>query len=159
MDTALTTGAIAEQQRFITKVFGWMSVALVVSGVAAFFVASSPSAMGIIFGNPLVFYGLLGFELLMVIVLTWAINKISAEIATALFILYAITTGLTLSVIFLIYTVSSITSTFFVTALTFAAMALHDYTTKRDLTTMGNFLIMALIGLILASVVNIFWNN
>lgn len=151
--------SLDEQQIFITKVFGWMSLALVVSGLTALVVVESASVVKLIFGNILIFYVLLGLELLEVIFLSAAVKNISAALATTVFLLYAFTTGLTLSVVFLVYSASSIASTFLVTSLTFGAMALYGYTTRRDLTSIGSFLTMALFGLVIASIVNLFWAN
>lgn len=148
-----------EQANFITKVFTWMSAALVLTGLTAYLVASSPTMIQLIFGYKIVFYGLIIGELLMVGYLSSMVGRMSADTATFVFLLYAVVNGLTLSVIFMLYTASSIAGTFLVTAGTFAAMALYGYTTKRDLTSWGNLLFMALIGLILASVVNMFFHN
>jgi uncharacterized protein len=148
-----------ETRRFFQKVYGWMFLGLLVSGGTAFYVASSPSMINLILGNKLIFYGLLITELLLVIGLVSLVKKLSANAATAMFLLYAFTTGLTLSVIFLVYTLGSIGQVFFITAGMFGAMSLYGYTTKKDLTGMGQMLIMALFGLIIASVVNIFMRN
>lgn len=148
-----------EQANFITKVFTWMSAALVLTGLTAYLVASSPTLIQLIFGYKIVFYALIIGELLMVGYLSSMVSRMSADTATFVFLLYSVVNGLTLSVIFMLYTASSIAGTFLVTAGTFAAMALYGYTTKRDLTSWGNLLFMALIGLILASVVNMFFHN
>lgn len=148
-----------EQANFITKVFTWMSAALVLTGLTAYLVASSPTLIQLIFGYKFVLFGLIIGEVLMVGYLSSMVGRMSADTATFVFLLYAVVNGLTLSVIFLVYTAGSIAGTFLVTAGTFAAMALYGYTTKRDLTSWGNLLFMALIGLILASVVNMFFHN
>ena len=148
-----------EQANFITRVYGWMSLALVITGLTAFYVASTPKLIELIFSNSLVFYGLIIIELLSVGYLALAIQKMSAARATTVFIAYSILNGLTFAMIFLIFTAGSIASTFFITAGTFGAMSLYGYYTKQDLTSFGNLAIMALIGLIIASVVNLFWNN
>ena len=109
-----------------------------------------------IFTNQILFWGLLIAELGLVIGLSAAINKLSLTVATLMFVLYSVINGATMSFIFLAYTASSITNVFFITAGTFAAMALFGYFTKTDLTSMGKILMMALIGVIIASVVNIF---
>ena len=119
----------------------------------------TPSVLRVIFGNRAVFFGLIIGELVLVIALSAAIQRISAGVASAMFLLYAGINGLTISAIFLIYTGQSIASTFFVTAGTFGAMSLYGYYTKRDLTSIGNLCFMLLLGLILASVVNFFWAN
>jgi FtsH-binding integral membrane protein len=122
-------------------------------------VAFTPSITSLIFDNRFIFYGLLILQLGMVLYLSFLVKKISAFNATLAFIGYSIVTGLTLSVIFLVYTVSSIIATFFITAGVFGAMSAYGYFTKRDLTTIGNLLLMALLGLIIASVVNLFYFN
>ncbi len=148
-----------EQASFITKVYGWMSGALFITAAVAMFVASTPALVQVIFGNRLVFYALLFGELALVGWLSLAVQRMSAATATAAFIGYAALNGLTLAVIFLVFTAGSIASTFLITAGTFGAMSLYGYTTKRDLTTLGNLLMMALFGLIIASIVNWFWSN
>ena len=148
-----------EQANFITKVYGWMSGGLVVTALIAAWVASSPAALNLILGNKLVFYGLLIGELLMVGYLAAASKRISADVATLLFVGFAALNGLTLSVIFVAFTSASIASTFYITAGTFAVMSAYGYFTKRDLTSIGNLAFMALIGIIIASVVNMFFKN
>jgi FtsH-binding integral membrane protein len=148
-----------EHTDFITKVYGWMTFALFLSGMTSAWVAFTPSITSLIFDNRFIFYGLLILQLGMVLYLSFLVKKISAFNATLAFIGYSIVTGLTLSVIFLVYTVSSIIATFFITAGVFGAMSAYGYFTKRDLTTIGNLLLMALLGLIIASVVNLFYFN
>lgn len=156
----LTEHAIAaEQQRFMTKVFGWMFIALLVTGIVAMITANTPTIALVIANNPVLFFGLLISELILVGVLSALVQKLSAAWATFIFLLYSLLNGLTFSVIFMVFTTESIATTFFVTAGTFGIMAIYGYTTKRDLTKFGSFLFMALIGLILASVVNIFLKN
>jgi FtsH-binding integral membrane protein len=150
---------VIEQQRFITKVYGWMSFALLITGLTAFITASSPTMLGAIFGNKLVFYGLLIGEIVMVFALVALIGRISAAAATLMFLAYSVVNGLTISAIFIAFTQGSIATTFFVTAGTFGAMSLYGYVTKTDLTKVGNILLMALVGLIIASVVNMFFQN
>jgi len=144
---------------FISKVYGWMSAALVITGVVAMWAASTPAVLNAIFpasGSMLPFYLLIGAEFGAVIFLSARINKMTAETAGIVFLLYSVLNGLTLSMVFLIYTSSSIASTFLVTAATFGVMSAYGYMTKKDLTSLGNLAFMALIGLIIGSVVNIF---
>ncbi|MEZ0485091.1 Bax inhibitor-1/YccA family protein [Fibrella aquatica] len=148
-----------EQAAFMTQVYGWMSVALLLTAVVSIYTASSETLLGLIFGNRFVFYGLLIVQVLMVIGLSSMINRMTALTVTAVFIAYSALNGLTMASIFLIYTGSSIASTFFITSLTFGAMSVYGYFTKTDLTRMGSLLMMALIGLIIASVVNLFLQN
>ena len=148
-----------QETSLIRDVYLWMCGALIITGLTGYYVATNFSIQEFIFTNRFVFYGLIIAEFALVIGLSAAINKISAMTATLMFLLYAVLNGATLSSIFLIYELGSITTTFFVTAGTFGAMALYGATTKRDLTKMGSILVMALIGLIIAAVVNIFLKN
>lgn len=143
----------------LTGVYWWMTFALIVSGLTAYMVGTSPELAKIFVRNQAVFLILVIVEFVMVIGITAGINKLSAATATALFILYAAINGLTLSVIFLAYTMSSIALTFAVTAGTFGVMALIGTVTKKDLTSFGGLFMMLLLGLIIASVVNMFWAN
>ena len=138
------------------KVYVWMTLALVLTGVTAYGVASSPGVITAIFSNQLLFWGLIIAEFALVFGISAAINRLSLTTATLMFVLYSVINGAVLSSIFLIYTLSSIASVFFITAGTFGVMALIGYTTKTDLTSMGKILFMALIGIIIATIVNIF---
>lgn len=149
----------AEQARFMTKVYGWMSLALLTSAAFAVFIASSPSLIQAIFGNRVLFWILIIAQFGAVIALSAAIQKMSTMVATMVFLGYSALTGITLSSIFLIYTAGSIASTFVITALTFGAMSAYGYFTKRDLTTIGNMAMMGLIGIVIASLFNIFFQN
>ena len=145
----------AEQAAFMRKVYAIMAFGLGATGLTALVVAHS-SLQKLILGTPGVFFGLLIAELVMVWTFASLARRLSAVGAAALFYIYAMMNGLTLSIVFLVYTASSIESTFFVTAATFAAMSAYGYVTKRDLTGVGNFMFMGLVGLIIASFVN-FW--
>lgn len=138
------------------KVYVWMTLALVITGFTAFGIAENPGLVYTIVTNRLLFWGLIIGEFALVMAIYGAIGKLSATAATLLFVLYSIVNGATLSVIFLAYTMTSIVSVFFITAGTFAVMAFIGYTTKTDLTSFGKMLMMGLIGIILATVVNIF---
>ena len=138
------------------KVYVWMTLALMITGATAYGVATSPGIQMALFSNQLLFWGLVIAEFALVIGISAAINRLSLTTATLMFILYSVINGAMLSSIFLIYTMSSIASVFFITAGTFGVMALIGYTTKKDLTSMGKILFMALIGIIIATVVNIF---
>jgi uncharacterized protein len=144
----------AQQAAFIRKVYAFMAAGLGATGLTSLVVFNSDTARQIIFGNRIVFYGLLIAELALVWSFSRIASRLSAVGAASLFYAYSILNGLTLSVIFLVYTHGSIASTFFVTAGTFAAVSAYGYATKRDLTGVGSFMIMGLFGLILASVVN-----
>ena len=149
--------AVSAQQSYITRVYGWMAGALVITALVALNVANSGAAQEFLHsGGKLLFYGMLFAQLGVVFVLSGMIEKLNAVAATALFVVYSILTGITLSSIFMIYTAGSLASTFGVTALTFGIMSLYGYTTKRDLTSIGSLGLMALVGIIIASIVNIF---
>ena len=144
---------------FIRGVYNWMGIGLATTAVVALMTASSPSLLRMIYGNSIVFFGLIIGELALVLALSAGISRMRAATATLMFFVYSALNGLTLSVILLAYTKASIASTFFITAGTFGAMSLYGYTTKKDLTSWGSFLFMGLIGIILASVVNIFFHS
>ena len=139
--------------------YRWMSLGLALTGLVAFFISESPSATHFILGNRMVFFGLLFAELGMVIAFSAAAARVTAATAALMFLSYAALNGLTLSVIFLAYTQASLAETFFVTAGTFGALSLYGATTKRDLGPVGQFMSFGLIGLVIATVVNIFWAN
>lgn len=138
------------------KVYVWMTLALVLTGITAFGVASSPSLMMTIIQTPAIMWGLIIAELAIVIAISAAINRLSLTTATLLFVLYSVLNGATFSLIFAVYTMSSIANVFFITAGTFGVMAAYGYFTKRDLSSWGKLLLMALIGLIIATLVNVF---
>lgn len=141
---------------FVRSVYNWMALGLALTGFVAYAVANNPTLVQLIFGNQLLFFGLIIGELALVFYLSARVNRIQASTATALFLLYAGLNGATLSFIFLVYTKSSVASTFFVCAATFVGASLYGWTTKKDLTSWGSFLMMGLIGIIIASLVNIF---
>ena len=138
------------------KVYVWMTLALAITGFTAYGVATSPGILQAIYSNQILFWGLVIAEFALVFGVSAAINRLSLTTATLMFILYSVINGALLSYIFLAYTTSSVATVFFITAGTFGAMALIGYTTKADLSSMGKILFMALIGLIIATVVNIF---
>jgi uncharacterized protein len=151
--------AEVRQRSIISQSFLWMTVGLAVTGVVAAVIANSPAMLAKIYGNGVIFVGLLILEIILVITLSAAIMRLPTGVATTIFVVYAALNGLTLSGIFLSYNGPSLASTFFITAGTFAIMGIYGYTTKRDLTRIGNLALMGLIGLILASVVNLFLQN
>lgn len=140
----------------LQQVYGWMAAGLALTGLVAWYVSQSETMLTLIFGQQFVFMGLILVELALVMGLSWGISRMSAALATGGFVLYSAISGVTLAAIFLVYTTESIASTFLVTASVFGAMSVYGYTTQRDLTSWGSFLFMGLIGLIIASVVNIF---
>ena len=150
---------VARESAYATlmrNVYIWMTLALVVTAMAAYYVASNESLLFSIVGNPILFWGLMIGELLLVIILSARIHKMSFMTAAIMFVAYSLLNGVTMSFIFLAYTESSIVTTFLITAGTFGAMALVGSFIKKDLSAMGRILIMALIGLIIATIVNIF---
>ena len=138
------------------KVYTWMTLALVLTGLTAYGVATSPGIMMALYSNSALMWGLVIAEFALVIGISAAINRLSLATATLMFVAYSVINGAMLSSIFMIYTAASIASVFFITAATFAVMALIGYTTKTDLTSVGKLLFMALIGLVIATIVNIF---
>jgi FtsH-binding integral membrane protein len=138
------------------KVYVWMVLALAVTALTAYYVATTDSVQYALYSNTWMFYGLVIAELALVLILTAVLNKISFPVAALMMAAYSVLNGVTMSSIFIVYEMGSIATTFFVTAGTFAAMAIVGYTTKKDLTKFGGILFMALIGLIIAGVVNFF---
>lgn len=156
---ALGSFSTPEQTAFIYQVYGWMCGGLIISALVAYWVAVTPAVAGFILGGSYIFFGLLIVELVAVIYLARMVHKISSVVSSIIFLLYSALNGLTLSVIFFVYTFGSITEVFLITAGVFGAMSLYGYFTKRDLTTVGQFAIMALLGLVVAMLVNLFFQN
>lgn len=150
---------VSAYSKLMRSVYLWMTFALIITGLTAATVAFSPAMLSMLFSSKITFYGLIIAELAVVIILSARIQKLSFTTATLMFILYSILTGATLSVIFLAYQLDSIVTTFFVTAGTFGSMTLIGYTTKKDLSKMGTYLLMTLIGLFIATLVNMFLAN
>lgn len=144
---------------FLSKVYGWMFIGLLTTAVTAFAVASSPALIEAVLVNRLVFWGLIIAQLGLVFYLSARVDKMAPTTAAGLFLLYSALTGATSSVILLMYTGASITSTFIITAGMFGATAFFGTVTKRSLAGLGQFFFMGLIGLILASIVGIFWQS
>ncbi|MFN2386286.1 MAG: Bax inhibitor-1/YccA family protein [Thermoanaerobaculia bacterium] len=160
--SAFETTTVAGAERvtaFLRKVYGWMTVGLGVTAAVAFAVSSSPALVQAIFGNPFLFFGLIIVELGLVFYLSARVSKLAPQTAAGLFLVYSALNGATLSMVLLAYTGTSIATTFVVTAGMFGALALFGTTTKRSLAGVGQFFFMGLIGLLLASVVGIFWQN
>ncbi len=149
---------VTVQTDFIRRVYNWMALGLAVTAIVALYAVNS----GLIFSllrNPIIMIVLIVGELGLVIALSAAIGRFQSSTALFMFFAYSFLNGLTISTIFLVYTKASIANTFFITAGTFAAMSLYGYTTKRDLTSMGSFLMMGLFGIIIASFVNFFFRS
>lgn len=145
--------------RFIRSVYNWMAIGLALTGFVAFYVASSETLLRLIFGNPIIFFGLIIGELGLVFTISARVSKMKASTATSLFVLFAALNGATLSAVLIRYTMTSIAGTFFICAGTFAACSIYGMVTKRDLTGVGQFMFMGLIGIIIASVVNLFMQS
>jgi FtsH-binding integral membrane protein len=141
---------------YVRSVYNWMGIGLALTGIIAWWVAHNPTMKGVVFGNPMLFFLLIIAELGLVFAISGMVHKMSAGTATSLFVIYSALNGVTLSFVFLAYTQASIASTFFVCAGTFVGCSVYGWVTKRDLTSLGGFLMMGLIGIIIASVVNIF---
>lgn len=141
---------------FMQKVYLWMTFALTLTGFVAYRTSQSEFLLELIFSSSFGFIGLIIGELALVFWISSGIQRMSSNMAIGLFLLYSVLNGMTLSVLLIAYTGASVASTFFITAGMFGAMSVYGYTTKQDLSSWGNLLFMALIGLILASVVNIF---
>lgn len=146
----------SESRTFVHKVYGWMFLALVITGFVAAYTVSSRSLLNLVFGGRFNFYGLILAEFGMVIYLSRAIAKMSTTAAMISFVAYSILNGLTMSVVFLVYTQASIATTFMVAGGTFGIMSLYGYFSKADLTSIGNLMFMGLVGVIIATILNIF---
>lgn len=144
---------------FLSKVYGWMFLGLLITAGTAVVVASSQTLIETFILNRLLFWGLVIAELGLVLYLSVRVDKVAPSTAAGLFMLYSALTGITSSVILLVYTGASIASTFVITAAMFGALALFGTFTKRSLAGVGQFMFMGLIGLIIASIVGLFWQN
>jgi Integral membrane protein, interacts with FtsH len=149
--------AADEKRKFLSRTYGWMTLALIISAASAFLTATNQSLLRLLFGN-----GAIGFWVIAIgeIALVWwlsaSIRKISTTAATVAFVVYSILNGFTLSSIFIVYTGTSIMYTFLASAGMFGAMSLFGMRTKQDLTSAGRYLTMGLIGVIIVSIINIF---
>ncbi len=144
---------------FLQKVYGWMCAGLAITAVVAFFVAGSPALLQLLVGNTIVRWGLFLVTLGMVWYLSARVASLAPATAAMLFCVYAALMGAMLSFIFLAYTGGSIASTFLTTSAMFGALALYGSLTRRDLSGLGQFAVMGLIGVVIASIVGIFWQN
>ena len=161
MEYAATPPAVvtADAQGFLAKVFGWMFIGLAITGLVAAAIGSNEALLTDISESPWLMIGLVVLQLVLVVTISAAINRLSPAVALTLFFLYAASVGVLFAFIFELYTTQSIFTTFLVTAGMFGAVGAWGYLTKRDLSTMGTVLLMALVGLILATIVNLFWAN
>lgn len=156
MDTITRTYERNAQLSLFRQVYLWMAMALAITGMMALLVAGSPAMLSLIFSSKFSILVLIVAEIALVWYLSARIERLSFTTATLMFIIYSLLNGAMLSSIFLLYTAASIATTFFVTAGTFGVMCVYGYVTKRDLTSIGNICLMAVIGLIIAGLVNIF---
>jgi len=150
------TAEITRTRNILKKVFTQMSLGLLITAVTALFVASQRSFLLVLANNPMLFFALFIAQIALVFILSSRIMTLAVQTAVALFYLYSILNGLTLSFIFMAYTASSIAGTFFIAAAMFAGMAFYGSTTKTDLSKLSHYLFMALIGIVIASLVNLF---
>ena len=141
---------------FVRSVYNWMAIGLALTGFVAYSVANMAEVQNVIFGSPLIFFGLIIAELALVFVISARITRMQAATATLLFLIYSALNGATLSAVFLAYAKATITTTFFVCSATFVGCSIYGWSTRRDLTSLGGFLTMGLIGIIIASLVNMF---
>jgi FtsH-binding integral membrane protein len=156
---AFPAPAVSQTAAFLNAVYGWMCFGLVVTALTAWIAASSPTFVQTILSNGPLFWGLAFVQLALVYVLSARVREMSSTTATILFIAYAALTGLSLSFVVLAYTGESIATTFLVSGGSFAALAIYGATTKRNLSGAGQVLFMGLIGVLLASIVGIFWHS
>ncbi|MFQ1016196.1 Bax inhibitor-1/YccA family protein [Gilliamella sp. BG7] len=154
-------GSIIEQssnrvQTYMSHVYGWMTVGLLLTALVAWFASNNYELLNVLYQGMWV---LLIAEFALVFAISGLINRLSGSVATTLFMLYSVLNGCTFSIYFIVYTSSSIASVFFITAGMFAVLAFYGYTTKRDLSSFGRFLFMGLVGIVIASLVNIFMQS
>ena len=159
MATTVTNRATLRESTTINQSFGWMFVGLLVTTLSSLLITSSQTLTNAIVNNTIIYFGLIIAELIVVFVLSAKIQSMTFLEAVMAFLLYSFLNGLTLSSIFIVYTATSIVTTFLVTTIVFGIMAIYGYTTNRDLTSIGNLAIMALIGVIVASLINLFLKN
>lgn len=148
--------SLTKENALLRSVYNWMMLGLFVSGLTAYLTVHSPTVLSLVYGNSVMLFILIIAELGMVYAISGGVRNMQASTASTLFLLFSFLNGLTLSSIFIIYTAESITTTFLITGLTFGVTSFYGYSTKKDLTSWGSFLFMGLIGIIIASVVNIF---
>ena len=159
MDALTATQAAERISGFLWKVYGWMAIGLGITAVVAFVIAGSPEILRVLVGNRIVFFALILAELGLVFFLSSRAASLAPTTASGLFAFYSGLNGATLSVILLAYTGESVATTFVVTGGMFGALALFGSTTKRSLAGAGQFFMMGLVGLILCSIVGLFWHN
>jgi len=155
-DQTINVDSSAVSRSFVANVFSYMTLALVITGVAAYWFAASGNLLALLQGSSLLLWGIMLAPIGMVLIMSFAFNRLSFTALMGLFLAYSLVNGISLSVIFLIYSSAAISKVFFITAGLFATMAVVGYTTKTDLTKLGSILMMAVIGIVIASLVNYF---
>jgi len=155
-DQTINIDSSAVSRSFVANVFSYMTLALVITGIAAYWFAASGNILALLQGSSLLMWGIMLAPIGMVLIMSFAFNRLSFTALMGLFLAYSLVNGLSLSVIFLIYSSAAISKVFFITAGLFATMAVVGYTTKTDLTKLGSILMMAVIGIVIASLVNYF---
>lgn len=143
----------------VEKVYLWMTIALIITAGSSYLTVTSPTLMNMVYGSSYAIWILFGIELVIVFVMSGMINRLSTGALMTLFIIFSVLNGVTCSSIFLVFTKGSLVSTFLITSATFAVMSIYGYFTKEDLTKWGNILIMGLIGVVIASIVNLFMHS
>ena len=162
VDVPSVSGSWSADERvtaFLRGVYTWMGCGLAVTAATAWLIASSPAAIQLVATNRILFWGLMLAQLGIVVALSARVERMAASTASLLFVLYAALTGVTISFVLFAYTGESVATTFLVTAGMFGAMAAYGTTTRRSLAGFGQFLFMGLFGLVIASIVGIFWHN
>jgi FtsH-binding integral membrane protein len=155
-DQTINVDSSAVSRSFVANVFSYMTLALVITGVAAYWFAASGNILALLQGSSLLLWGVMLAPIGMVLIMSFAFNRLSFSALMGLFLAYSLVNGISLSVIFLIYSSAAISKVFFITAGLFATMAVVGYTTKTDLTKLGSILMMAVLGIVIASLVNYF---
>jgi len=155
-DQTINVDSSAVSRSFVANVFSYMTLALVITGVAAYWFAASGNLLALLQGSSILLWGIMLAPIGMVLIMSFAFNRLSFAALMGLFLAYSLVNGISLSVIFLIYSSAAISKVFFITAGLFATMAVVGYTTKTDLTKLGSILMMAVIGIVIASLVNYF---
>jgi FtsH-binding integral membrane protein len=149
----------AQVQAFLSAVYGWMCLGLAITATSAWFIAGSPAIVNAIASNRALFWGLMIAQLGIVFALSGLVERLAASTAALLFLVYSALTGVTMAFVLLTFTGESVATTFLITAGMFGGLAIYGTTTRRSLDGLGQFMFMGLMGLILASIVGIFWHN
>lgn len=155
----MSRGLSINMPGLMKDVYAWMAIALLITGATAYLTANTPILLGLVLGTKFAMWGLLIATFALVWHLSSALPRMSLKTATAMFIIYSVLNGLTMAAVFVVYTMTSIASVFLVTAGTFGVMSIYGYVTKTDLSRIGNICLMALFGVIIATVVNFFFEN